>query len=206
MTAGAVGAALGVVIGGNPPGHRWLGATLGLGGTLGVVGGVVPPGGAARRGLRVILGVEQRTRPQTSATRRPTPPAGLAAWIVEKIDSWTDPRGRLRRDAVLDNVMHYWPPRTGRVRRAPLLGKLERRSRWLGGPLEQRVPRFTLRLGCSIFPYELQRPTRQEAEQRFTDIHYWNLPELGGHFPAWEQPHIVHPRGRGILHALPPTP
>jgi hypothetical protein len=62
-------------------------------------------------------------------------------------------------------------------------------SRWLDGPLEDR-DLVHAPVGCSIFPYELQQPTRHEAEQRFTDIRYWNEPQIGGHFPAWEQPSL----------------
>jgi pimeloyl-ACP methyl ester carboxylesterase len=131
--------------------------------------------------------VEQRTRPQTIGYSLTDSPAGLAAWIVEKVDSWTDPRSRLKRDAVLDNLMHYWLPRTGASAARLYWESLSDVSRWLGGPLEQR-DLVHAPVGCSIFPYELQRPTRQEAEQRFTDIRYWNQPEVGGHFPAWEQP------------------
>ena len=43
-------------------------------------------------------------------------------------------------------------------------------------------------VGCSVFPHELQRPTRRDAEQRFLDIRHWGEPDRGGHFPAWEQP------------------
>ena len=42
--------------------------------------------------------------------------------------------------------------------------------------------------GCSIFPRELQRPSRRWAERRFTDIRYWNELDRGGHFAAFEQP------------------
>ena len=42
--------------------------------------------------------------------------------------------------------------------------------------------------GGTIFPYELQRPSREEAAQRFTAIRYWSEPDRGGHFAALEQP------------------
>ena len=131
--------------------------------------------------------VEQRTRPQTIGYSLTDSPAGLAAWVVEKIDNWTDPRSRLERDAVLDNLMHYWLPRTGASAARLYWESLGDVSRWLSGPLEDR-DLVHAPVGCSIFPHELQRPSRREAEQRFTDIRYWNHPELGGHFPAWEQP------------------
>jgi pimeloyl-ACP methyl ester carboxylesterase len=133
--------------------------------------------------------VEQRTRPQTIGYSLTDSPAGLAAWIVEKIDSWTDPRSRLNRDAVLDNLMHYWLPRTGASAARLYWESLSDVSRWLAGPLEERDV-IQAPVGCSIFPHELQRPTRQQVEQRFTDVRYWNHPELGGHFPAWEQPAV----------------
>jgi pimeloyl-ACP methyl ester carboxylesterase len=46
----------------------------------------------------------------------------------------------------------------------------------------------TVPAGCSIFPAELQRPSRRWAERRFGDIRYWNEPDRGGHFAALEQP------------------
>ena len=44
--------------------------------------------------------------------------------------------------------------------------------------------------GCSIFPKELQRPSRRWAQKRFRDIRYWNEPAAGGHFSAFEQPEL----------------
>ena len=130
---------------------------------------------------------QQRTRPQTIGYSLTDSPAGLAAWITEKIGSWADPRSRIARDAVLDNVMLYWLPRTGASAARLYWESLSDVTRWLEGPLRDddliHVP-----TGCSVFPYELQRPTRSEAEQRFTDIRYWNEPLRGGHFSSWEQP------------------
>src|SRR6185437_14017381 len=106
--------------------------------------------------------LEQRTRPQTIGYSLTDSPAGLAAWIVEKVSSWTDPRSRLARDAVLDNVMHYWLPRTGASAARLYWESLSDVSRWLEGPLEDR-DLVHAPVGCSVFPYELQRPTRHEA-------------------------------------------
>jgi len=44
--------------------------------------------------------------------------------------------------------------------------------------------------GCSIFPKELQRPSRRWAERRFRDIRHWNELDRGGHFAAFEQPEL----------------
>ena len=48
----------------------------------------------------------------------------------------------------------------------------------------------TVPTGCSVFPREIRRPSRRQAEQRFHNIHYWSEPEKGGHFAAFEQPAI----------------
>jgi hypothetical protein len=49
----------------------------------------------------------QRTRRQTIGYALTDSPAGLAAWITEKLISWTDPRSELSSDTILDNLMHY---------------------------------------------------------------------------------------------------
>ncbi len=38
----------------------------------------------------------------------------------------------------------------------------------------------TVPTGCSVFPKELQRPSRRWAERRFPNIRYWNEPGKGG--------------------------
>ena len=56
---------------------------------------------------------QQRTRPQTIGYSLIDSPAGLAAWITEKVRRWSDPRSPLSRNSELDNLMFYWLPRTG---------------------------------------------------------------------------------------------
>ena len=46
----------------------------------------------------------------------------------------------------------------------------------------------TVPSGCSIFPKEIIRLSRRWAEQRFTDLRYFNELDKGGHFAAFEQP------------------
>ncbi len=146
---------------------------------------------ALRRGAENDSGysTEHRTRPQTIGYALTDSPAGLAAWITEKLRSWTDPRSELSRDTILDNLMLYWLPRTGASSARLYWESLGDVTRWLEGPLEPR-DLVHAPTGCSVFPYELQRPSRRWAERRFTDIRHWGEPERGGHFPAWEQPEL----------------
>jgi epoxide hydrolase len=156
---------------------------------------LVPPlagtrvAGRDQRGDEAGYSTQQRTRPQTIGYSLNDSPAGLAAWITEKVGDWTDPRSKITPDAMLDNIMLYWLPRAGASSARLYWESLVDVDRWLEGPLEKRDA-VHAPAGCSIFPYELQRPSRVEAEQRFTDIRYWNEPELGGHFAAWEQPEL----------------
>src|SRR5205823_7353091 len=54
----------------------------------------------------------QGTKPQTLAYALTDSPVGLAAWIVEKIRTWSDCDGDVERavdrDTLLTNVMVYW--------------------------------------------------------------------------------------------------
>ncbi len=60
-------------------------------------------------------------------------------------------------------------------------------NQWIAGPADATVD---VPVGCSVFPRELQRPSRRWAEKRFIDIRYWGEPERGGHFAAFEQPEL----------------
>jgi pimeloyl-ACP methyl ester carboxylesterase len=63
---------------------------------------------------------QQHTRPQTIGYSLVDSPAGLAAWITEKLGDWTDPTSTISPDAILDNLMLYWLPRTGASSAPPL--------------------------------------------------------------------------------------
>jgi pimeloyl-ACP methyl ester carboxylesterase len=134
---------------------------------------------------------EQATRPQTIGYALVDSPAALAAWIVEKFWSWTDcdghPENVLTRDELLDNLMLYWLPRTGASSARLYWESIRQVDAWISGTATETI---TVPTGCSIFPQELQRPSRRWAEKRFLDIRYWSEPERGGHFAAFEQPKI----------------
>jgi len=132
---------------------------------------------------------EHATRPQTIGYALVDSPAALCAWIVEKFWAWTDHDGQLEdvltRDELLDNVMLYWLPGTGASSARLYWESIRQVNRWISGPTQDRV---TVPTGCSIFPKELQRPSRRWAEKRFLDIRHWNELDKGGHFAAFEQP------------------
>jgi epoxide hydrolase len=132
---------------------------------------------------------EHATRPQTIGYALVDSPAALCAWIAEKFWAWTDHDGDLHsviaRDDLLDNLMLYWLPRTGASAARLYWESIRQVNAWISGPLSDSVDVPT---GCSVFPKEIQRPSRRWAERRFRDIRYWSEPARGGHFAAFEQP------------------
>lgn len=132
---------------------------------------------------------QHATRPQTIGYALVDSPVALCAWIVEKFWSWTDHDGDLASvigtEELLDNLMLYWLPRAGASSARLYWESIRRVNEWISGATVDTV---SVPVGCSIFPTELQRPSRRWTERRFTDIRYWNEPERGGHFAALEQP------------------
>jgi pimeloyl-ACP methyl ester carboxylesterase len=134
---------------------------------------------------------EHATRPETIGYALVDSPAALAAWIVEKFWAWTDhdghPEDVLTRNELLDNLMLYWLPRTGASSARLYWESIRQVDAWISGTATDAI---SVPTGCSIFPKELQRPSRRWAERRFLDIRYWNEPRRGGHFAAFEQPEL----------------
>jgi epoxide hydrolase len=134
---------------------------------------------------------EHATRPQTIGYALTDSPAALCAWVVEKFWAWTDHGGHLEnvltRDELLDNLMLYWLPRSGASAARLYWESIRQVNEWISGAAAEPV---TVPAGCSIFPAELQRPSRRWAQRRFPDIRYWGEPSRGGHFAAFEQPEL----------------
>jgi len=132
---------------------------------------------------------EQGTRPQTIGYSLTDSPAGLCAWIVEKIWTWTDHAGDLGQvlgaDQVLDNITLYWLTGTGASSARLYWESIAQVTEWFTAATSDTI---AVPAGCSVFPKEVPRPSRRWAQRRFTNIVYWNEPARGGHFAAWEQP------------------
>ncbi len=127
---------------------------------------------------------QQSTRPQTLGYALADSAVGQAAWIYEKMWSWTDNRGApedsLTLDEMLDNIMLYWLP-----------GNATSSARLYWESFGSFAPRaINLPAGVSVFPKEIMRPTREWAEATMTNIVHWNELDKGGHFAAWEQPDL----------------
>jgi len=127
-----------------------------------------------------------RTKPQTAAFGLTDSPAGLAAWIVEKLRAWSDCGGDLERsfskDEILTNVTLYWLTGT--------IGSSMRMYRANSAiPPAQLARRVEVPSGFSLFRGDIVRPPRAWLE-RTTNLARVTEPERGGHFSAFEEPEL----------------
>ena len=135
---------------------------------------------------------EHATRPQTIGYALVDSPVALAAWIVEKFLAWTDndghPEDAVPRRAIVDTLMLYWLPRAGASSARLYWESIRQVDAWIADDTGEPV---TVLAGCTVFPGEIQRPSRRWAARRFTDIRHWGEPPRGGHFPGLEQPELL---------------
>ena len=117
---------------------------------------------------------EQSTRPNTLAVALGDSPAGLAAWIVEKLDSWSD-ESAFTPDELLTWVSAYWFTGTIGTSFATYVEPVD---------LPDRIETPTV---LSVFAHDLKPEPRSYAEA-FLNIQEYVQHETGGHFAAWEQP------------------
>ncbi|TDO07918.1 pimeloyl-ACP methyl ester carboxylesterase [Mycobacterium sp. BK086] len=122
----------------------------------------------------------QRTKPHTVAVGLGDSPAGLAAWILEKLRSWTDCGGDVEavfsRDQLLTWITAYWVSGAIGTSFTPYV---ESGSK---PPARIQIP-----TAFTIFPKDLVNAPREFAE-RFFDVRSWSEESRGGHFAAWECP------------------
>jgi pimeloyl-ACP methyl ester carboxylesterase len=126
----------------------------------------------------------QATHPQILTYGLIDSPTGLAAWILEKFLTWSDPatRGNLTADDLLTNVMIYWATRT--------IGSSLRLYTVDSGPLGAddvvSVPASILLTREPEIPVPPESWLRQ-AYPRLTRI---ARADEGGHFLALESPQV----------------
>lgn len=135
---------------------------------------------------------QQATRPQTLSYAMMDSPVGVAAWIIEKFNSWSDTDGdniesAHSKDDLLTNIMIYVVTRTFNSASWIYYGRREEGGRILS-PEGKRVEVPT---GCALFPKELLAwPPRSYAD-RIYNIQHWTEMPRGGHFGAMEEPQLL---------------
>ena len=126
----------------------------------------------------------QATRPQTIGYALTDSPIAQLAWIVEKVQAWTDPTAdspekAVDLDQLLTNVSLYWFTRSG-ASAAHALYESMRAQEWSEpGPAP---------IGYAVFGADPIVRLLLDPERR---IDHWSEFERGGHFPAMEQPDLL---------------
>lgn len=132
---------------------------------------------------------QQSTKPQTLSYAMMDSPVGIAAWLVEKFNSWSDTQGddvesAHSKDTLLTNIMVYVITRTFNTASWIYYGRREEGGRVMS-PEGQRVEVPT---AAALFPAEfLSWPPRSYVE-RVYNITRWTKMSRGGHFAALENP------------------
>ncbi|WNG47400.1 epoxide hydrolase [Archangium minus] len=128
----------------------------------------------------------QSTKPMSLAIAQSDSPAGLAAWIVEKFQTWVDCDGELERvlskDWLLTNLMFYWVTNS-----AASAANLYYETHGVRRPDESspvRVP-----TAVAVLPKDAPLPPRRWLEARY-DLRRYTEMARGGHFAAVDAPDL----------------
>jgi pimeloyl-ACP methyl ester carboxylesterase len=134
-------------------------------------------------------------------------PVGLAAWLLDHNDADGQPaaavasaldrassaEGELTRDEILDNITLYWLTNTG-VSASRLYWEYN------GGFFNAKG--VSIPVAVTVFPGEQYEAPRSWAEQAYPNLIHFNKVDKGGHFAAWEQPHLFVEELRAAFRSL----
>ena len=132
---------------------------------------------------------QQGTKPQTLSYAMHDSPVGVAAWILEKFNSWSDTLGdeiesAHSKDELLTNIMIYITTRTFNSASWIYYGRNEEGGRFLSDKDE----RVEVPTGCALFPKELLAWPPKSYVDRLYNVQQWSEFSSGGHFAAMEEP------------------
>src|SRR5881394_277282 len=159
-------------------------------------------------GFAIVL--EQSTRPQTIGYSLLDSPVGLAAWMLDHdTDSYYKisrafvdgkPVGNLTRDNIVDDITLYWLTGTGAS--AARWYWESGRAQAAAGAAGQAPPPVAVPVAFTTFPGEVFPSPRSWVEQVYPHPTYFNEPDRGGHFAAWEEPELFSTEVRAAFRSL----
>jgi pimeloyl-ACP methyl ester carboxylesterase len=150
---------------------------------------------------------EHATKPSTLGAALHDSPAGLAAWIGEKVVSWSSARPdgspAFDRDLLLATLTLYWT--TGTITSSLLPYWVARHHPGGALPIDDPapVPTAVSTFGGERVPFP--KPPRALAERYFT-VSQWREYETGGHFPTVAEPQLLAHILREVFLPTPQTP
>jgi|TARA_B110000438_G_C15799334_1_gene644376 microsomal epoxide hydrolase len=135
---------------------------------------------------------QQETKPQTLSYAMMDSPVGVAAWIIEKMNGWSDIKNNdiesvYSKDILLTNIMIYLVTKTFNTASWIYYGRREEGGRFL----PKNGHRIEVPTAAALFPKEyLEWPPKSYAD-RIYNIKRWTKMSKGGHFAALEQPDLL---------------
>jgi pimeloyl-ACP methyl ester carboxylesterase len=155
---------------------------------------------------RVAYARIMASRPQTLYGIADSP-VGLAAWLLDHDDAGGQPAaamtaglrrthstsGELTREEILDNITLFWVTNTA-VSASRLYWEYK------GGYWDAKG--VNIPVAVSVFPGEQYQAPRSWTERAYPKLIYYNAPDKGGHFAAWEQPQLFASEVRAAFRSL----
>jgi pimeloyl-ACP methyl ester carboxylesterase len=155
---------------------------------------------AARHQTDGAYGHVQATRPDTLAAALNDSPAGLLAWLTEKLVEWSDTRHddpraverRISRDRILTEATIYWATQT--------IGS-SFRPYYEGADQPGPIPPTTVPAAVLIQRHEATYP-ESLARRHYLDLRVFDRLDEGGHFTVAEVPAEMAARFREFVRSL----
>jgi hypothetical protein len=133
-----------------------------------------------------------RTKPTTLGSALTDSPAGLAAWIAEKIVAWSSNRPdgspAFDRELLLSTLTLYWATGTIATSLLPYWAYAHNPDAALPADDPSPVPTAVSIFGGERIPFP--KPPRELA-QRYYTLTSWAEHPVGGHFPAAAEPQLL---------------
>lgn len=144
------------------------------------------------------------SRPQALGYGITDSPAGLAAWLLlhPGFASWSygmNPTEPLTKDDVLDDISLYWLTNT-----ATSSARIywENRNGELISAGSQKTDQIDMPVAITLFPEDVYTGPETWARRAFRNLIYFHEVDRGGHFAAWEQPHLFAQELRAAFKSL----
>ena len=135
---------------------------------------------------------QQATKPQTLSYGMMDSPVGIAAWIIEKMYSWSDLKDNniesvYSKDTLLTNIMVYVVTKTFNTATWIYYGRREEGGRFF----PKDFKKIEIPTAAAIFPAEMSEWPPKSYVDRMFNVTQWTEMPRGGHFAALEEPELL---------------
>jgi len=135
---------------------------------------------------------QQSTKPQTLSYGMMDSPVGVAAWIIEKMYSWSDLKNgdiesTYSKDVLLANIMVYIVTKTFNTASWIYYGRREEGGRFFPNDFKK----IEIPTAAAVFPAEMSEWPPRSYVNRIFNITQWTEMPRGGHFAAMEEPELL---------------